>query len=78
MRVNMLSNGRLNIPKGMRDELDFNHGDTLDFTMKNGALIITKVNQSCFRCKSKKELNQIGEKTYICNDCIEVMKEYFK
>ena len=66
--------GRVVIPKSIRKALNIEHNDEISMSVEGENLIISKGYQTCSLCVSKKIKHQIGTK-FICNDCVENIKD---
>jgi transcriptional pleiotropic regulator of transition state genes len=60
--------GRVVIPKTYRDKLQIQENDTININMEDQILTMTKVEDSCLFCNSKKDLITFENKL-ICNKC---------
>lgn len=60
--------GRVVIPKTYRDKLQIKENDTININIEDQILIMTKVEDSCLFCGSKKDLITFENKL-ICNKC---------
>lgn len=65
---NIDSLGRFVIPKGWRDRLGINPGDSIYLSIKGSNITIAKVIDSCIFCNSVKGLSVFKDK-FICNKC---------
>ena len=66
--------GRVVIPKSIRKALNIEHNDEISLYVEGESLIIKKGHRSCSLCGSKEIKHQIG-KNFICNDCVERIKD---
>lgn len=64
--------GRIVIPKKMLEELSWEKGDALSFSISKSddSLILKKSVPLCIRCRSKDELVFLSENVCLCKKCI--------
>lgn len=68
-------NGRICVPKGIVNELGIDVGDTLEFSLLNGEIILKKVDDKCCVCGYSEEKMISLNGKYVCDKCAEMIKE---
>ncbi|MGX4601702.1 AbrB/MazE/SpoVT family DNA-binding domain-containing protein [Faecalimicrobium sp. JNUCC 81] len=62
--------GRIIIPKEIRTKLNFKENQSLNISVVDNAVIITKSKKRCLFCYESKELKEYND-FLICKECIE-------
>lgn len=62
--------GRIQLPKLVRDKLRVKSGDLMTIRVEKGEVILTPLKKKCAICENEDGLNCIDGQ-YICIDCIE-------
>ena len=61
--------GRIVLPKDIRNKLDLKINDILKIDVENDHIVISKAEQTCIFCESKKDLESFRGKN-ICKECL--------
>jgi len=60
--------GRVFIPEKIRENMNLNYKDTVEFTIDNNNIQLKKIENKCIFCGSSKELFEFMDKK-ICKNC---------
>lgn len=66
-------NGRVVIPKEIRDQFDLKDDDPLEITVEGDRISLRKPVRSCALCGKRTKLIPVADKL-ICQDCVALVK----
>lgn len=67
------SEGRLHIPKYVRERMDWHGKDAIDFFIENDSVILKKFQRRCLICNSPTELTEFRGKIF-CRNCMRELR----
>ena len=65
--------GRVVIPKDIRQAINVDHGDVLQFFVEDDSIIMKKFSDACVFCGSDESLTELNGK-HVCAECIAKLK----
>lgn len=69
-------NGRIVLPKDIRDKMGIDEGDALEFFYDNDNLIIKKYSHYCIFCGNEEDVVQFKGKD-VCKGCVKIISITF-
>lgn len=68
--ITVYNDGRVQIPKLIRERLRINSSDLLTVRVEKGEIILTPIKRKCIICEKEEGLRGV-EGQFMCIDCIE-------